>query len=218
MAMRVTTNMAMNLYRYNLRNTTARMAGSQNVISGDYRKFRSFGEDPTSAMKAWQIRRAWTDNATYQNNNQDTKNRFNVAFATMGMVTYELVDKAAEDATVRGMNQPTGGARVQVGEVLKNTADSVIEAMNGAKYVDHFVFSGTDEMNAPLSWDGEKLYYRGVNVNAGGVKNPAELPVPKWARDPDSGELIEVNAGDGVPDGMPAARPKSSAFPPPPRP
>ena len=205
MAMRVTTNMAMNLYRYNLRNATARMAGSQNVLSGDYRKFSSFSEDPTSAVQAWQIRRAMVDNATYQNNNQDTKNRFNVAFATMGVVTYNLVDKAAEDATIRGMNHPTGGARVQVGEVLKNTADSVIEAMNSAKYVDHFVFSGKDEMNPPLTWDGEKLYYRGINVNAGGVKNPSELPVPSWARDPDSGELIEVNPGDGLPDGMPAA-------------
>ena len=85
MAMRVTTNMAMNLYRYNLRNTTARMASSQNVISGDYRKFSSFGEDPTAAMHAWQIRRAMVDNATYQNNNQDTLGRFNVAFATMGV-------------------------------------------------------------------------------------------------------------------------------------
>ena len=205
MAMRVTTNMAMNLYRYNLRNTTARMANSQNVLSGDYRKFSSFGEDPTSAVQAWQIRRAMVDNATYQNNNKDTMNRFNVAFATMGMVTYELVDKAATDATVRGMNDPTAGARVQVGEVLQKTADSVIEAMNGAKYVDHFVFSGTDEMNPPLTWEGGKLYYRGVNVNAGGVKNPAEQPLPDWARDPDSGELIEVNPGGGVPDGMPAS-------------
>lgn len=200
MGMRVTTNMAMNLYRYNLQNSTAKMANSQNVISGDYRKFSSFAEDPTSAMQAWHIRRAMVNNASYQNNNKDTLNRFNVAYATMGVVTYNLVDKAAEDATIRGLNDPEGGARVQVGQVLKNTADSVIEAMNGAKYSDHFVFSGVDEMNAPFSWDGEKLYYRGVNVNAGGVKNPAERGVPQWALD-DAGN--EIAAGPMVPQGMP---------------
>lgn len=200
MAMRVTTNMAMNLYRYNLGNSNYKMNNSMNKVSTQ-RRFDSFVEDPTSAVQAWRIRRAMVDNANYQDNNKDTVNRFNVAFATMGMVTNKLVDEAANDARVRGMNDPTAGARVQVGQVLKNTADSVIEAMNGAKYSDHFIFSGEDEMNAPFSWDGDKLYYRGINVNAGSVKNPAERPLPSWALD-DAGN--EIATGPMVPTGMPA--------------
>ena len=201
MAMRVTTNMAMNLYRYNLGNSNYKMNNSMNKVSTQ-RRFDSFVEDPTSAVQAWRIRRAMVDNANYQDNNKDTVNRFNVAFATMGMVTNKLVDEAANDARVRGMNDPTAGARVQVGQVLKNTADSVIEAMNGAKYSDHFIFSGEDEMNAPFSWDGDKLYYRGINVNAGSVKNPAERPLPSWALD-DAGN--EIATGPMVPTGMPAS-------------
>ena len=201
MAMRVTTNMAMNLYRYNLGNSNYKMNNSMNKVSTQ-RRFDSFVEDPTSAVQAWRIRRAMVDNANYQDNNKDTVNRFNVAFATMGMVTNKLVDEAANDARVRGMNDPTAGARVQVGQVLKNTADSVIEAMNGAKYGDHFIFSGEDEMNAPFSWDGDKLYYRGINVNAGSVKNPAERPLPSWALD-DAGN--EIATGPMVPTGMPAS-------------
>lgn len=202
MAMRVTTNMAMNLYRYNLGNSNYKMNNSMNKLSTQ-RRFDSFVEDPTSAVQAWRIRRAMVDNANYQDNNKDTVNRFNVAFATMGMVTNKLVDEAANDARVRGMNDPTAGARVQVGQVLKNTADSVIEAMNGAKYGDHFIFSGEDEMNAPFSWDGDKLYYRGINVNAGSVKNPAERPLPSWALD-DAGNEQFVRQVADLPANMPA--------------
>ena len=86
MAMRVTTNMAMNLYRYNLGNSNYKMNNSMNKVSTQ-RRFDSFVEDPTSAVQAWRIRRAMVDNANYQDNNKDTVNRFNVAFATMGMVT-----------------------------------------------------------------------------------------------------------------------------------
>ena len=97
MAMRVTTNMAMNLYRYNLGNSNYKMNNSMNKVSTQ-RRFDSFVEDPTSAVQAWRIRRAMVDNANYQDNNKDTVNRFNVAFATMGMVTNKLVDEAANDA------------------------------------------------------------------------------------------------------------------------
>ena len=93
MAMRVTTNMAMNLYRYNLGNSNYKMNNSMNKVSTQ-RRFDSFVEDPTSAVQAWRIRRAMVDNANYQDNNKDTVNRFNVAFATMGMVTNKLVDEA----------------------------------------------------------------------------------------------------------------------------
>lgn len=201
MGMRVTTNMAMNLYRYNLQNSTGKMNDAMNKVM-THRKFDSFAEDPTAAVQAWRVRRAMVDNSSYQTNNNDTLSRFNVAFATMGMVTNKLVNEAAEDARIRGMNDPTAGARVQVGQVLQNTADSVIEAMNGAKYSDHFVFAGEDEMNAPLTWDGEKLYYRGVNVNAGGVEDPAKRTAPAWALD-NAGNEIPAVAGN-PPANMPA--------------
>ena len=200
MGMRVTTNMAMNLYRYNLGNSTVKMNSSMNTVM-THRKFNSFAEDPTSAVQAWRVRRAMVDNYSYRNNNSDVKSRFNVAFATMDMITDKL-EATAKDADLRGENDPTAGARVQVGGVLSNTADSVIQAMNSAKYSDHYVFSGTDEMNPPFYWDGEKLFYRGINVNAGAVKDPAKRELPSWAND-GNGEPVEL--GPMVPAGMPAS-------------
>lgn len=203
MGMRVTTNMAMNLYRYNLGNSTIKMNDAMNKVM-THRKFDSFGEDPSSAIQAWRIRRAMVDNASYQNNNSDTTSRFRIAWESMLMVSDDLVDKDGRFSDIRAMNDATAGAKVELGRVMSNTADSVIQAMNSAKFGDHFVFSGNDEMNAPFTWseDGKTLYYRGVNVNAGLVKNPAEQPVPSWALD-DAGN--EIPAGPRVPQGMPAA-------------
>ena len=69
--------------------------------------------------------------------------------------------------------------------------------MNGAKYGDHFVFGGDDALNAPFTWseDGKTLYYQGVNVNAGLVKNPAEAP--EWS-------TSALDPATNLPEDMPA--------------
>ena len=180
--MRITTGMAMNTYRYNLQNSTYNLTDSRNkVLSG--RKFDTFAEDPIAAAQAWKIRRAMVDISNYQANNSDTYSRFNIAWATMGMIKTNL-ETAADAADIRARQDSTAAARVDLGKILKDTADSVIQAMNSAKFGDHFVFSGDDEMNPPFTWgtDGT-LYYRGVDVNSGGVKAPTD--VPEWA-DPDN--------------------------------
>ena len=182
--MRITTGMAMNTYRYNLQNSTYNLTQARNrVLSG--RQFDTFAQDPTAAAQAWTIRRAMVDNSNYQNNNSNTYSRFNIAWATMGMIKTSL-ETDADAADIRARQDSTAGARVDLGKILNNTADSVIEAMNSAKFGDHFVFSGDDEMNPPFSWsdDGKTLYYRGVDVNSGGVKKPTDEP--EWANPDES--------------------------------
>lgn len=201
--MRITTGMAMNTYRHNMQNSTYNVNNSRNkVLTG--RRFDSFAADPTSAAQAWKIRRAMVDNSNYQSNNSNTYSRFNIGWATMGMIKTDL-EKEADAADIRARQDATAGARVDLGKVLNDTAESVIQAMNSAKFGDHFVFSGDDEMNAPFSWsdDMKTLYYRGVNVNAGMVKNPADPKnIPEWAKDAD-GNLLEVREEADLPEGMP---------------
>ena len=71
-----------------------------------------------------------------------------------------------------------------LGSVVYNGAESVIQAINGAKYGDHFVFAGKDGLNVPYSWsdDGKTLYYRGVNVDAGGVPVPKAEEIPAFTQ------------------------------------
>ncbi|MBD5151369.1 MAG: hypothetical protein HDT16_02485 [Oscillibacter sp.] len=174
--MRITTGMAMNTYRYNLQNSTYNLTNARNRVL-THRQFDSFAQDPTAAAQAWKIRRAMVSNANYQSNNSDTYSRFNIAWATMGMVKTNL-ETDADAADIRARQDTTAGARVDLGKVLNDTADSVIQAMNSAKFGDHFVFSGDDEMNAPFSWSADKktLYYRGVDVNSGRVTPPDQEP------------------------------------------
>lgn len=174
MGMRVTTGMAMNLYRYNLQNSTSRLSSSANTIQTQ-RKFDSFAEDPSSAIQAWRIRRSMTDNANYQKANASTYSRFSIAWSTMAEVNEDLLRTDGEFSTIRGISGTAGAGRQPLGQVLDKSAETIINNMNSAKYSDHFVFAGDDEMNAPFSWseDMKTLYYRGVNVNAGGVEKPA---------------------------------------------
>ncbi len=184
MGMRITTGMMMNTYRYNLQGTTTKLSNSRDkVISG--RNFDSYAEDPATATQAWRIRRAMNNNFDYQANNTETYSRFNIAWTTMGVVNNKLSDATGQFSTIRALNggEGQGGAgRQPLGQVLDKTAETIVQAMNSAKYGDHFVFSGTDEMNVPFSWssDMKTLYYRGIDVNAEEVKMP-NGPRPSWA-------------------------------------
>lgn len=195
MGMRITTGMAMNTYRYNLQLSTSNFSNAQNTVL-THRKFNSFSDDPSSAIQAWRVRRAMTDVGSYQKNNSDTYTRVNIAWVTMGKVKNEIADPDGRGSAIYGLNGPTASARPELGKVLSNTAESVIHAMNSAKSGENFVFSGDDELNAPFSWNSDHtvLYYRGVDVNSGGVKSPAE-DFPDWVPcDTVDGKKVPKNA------------------------
>ena len=195
MGMRITTSMMMNTYRYNLQGSTKNLSDARESVLTQ-RKFSSYMEDPSAATQAWRIRRAMSSNFDYQANNDDTYSRFSVAWTSMGMINHDLSDLDGRFSTIRGENGAIGAGRQPLGQVLNETAKSIVQTMNSAKYGDHFVFSGDDEMNPPFSWDNDKLLYRGVNVGAGAEKAPSTPP--KWA-DP-------VNLNEkGLPEGMPTS-------------
>lgn len=211
MGMRITTGMAMNTYRYNLQNSTSNLSSSRNTVLTQ-RKFDSFSDDPASAIQAWRVRRAMTDTGCYQKNNSDTYTRINIAWVTMDTVKNKIADPDGRGSAIYGQNGPTASARRELGKVLSNTAESVIHAMNGAKSGENFVFAGDDELNAPFSWNDDHtvLYYRGVNVNAGGVEKPAD-PDPFAGQDTDdfgvpvgASDVLRGTKADGSPLDRPA--------------
>lgn len=193
MGMRITTSMMMNTYRFNLQNSTGKLNDSRNKVMSQ-RKFESYAEDPASATQAWRIRRAMSNNFDYQTTNKDTNSRFNIAWTTMGVVNHDLEDLAGRFSSIRGENGAIGAGRQPLGKVLSETAETIIQALNGARYGDHYVFSGRDEMNPPFTWsaDMKTLYYRGVNVGAGAVKMPEK---PAWA-------YSEIDTQTGLPVDM----------------
>lgn len=56
MGFRITTNMMMSTYRYNLMNNTNRVSDSRDKVLTQ-RNFNSYAEDPAAATQAFRLRR-----------------------------------------------------------------------------------------------------------------------------------------------------------------
>lgn len=181
MGFRITTNMMMNTYRFNLGNSTKRFSDSALKVQTG-RKFHSAAEDPAAAAQAWRVRRAMVNNDSYLKNTKDTYSRFSMAWTAVDTARNKM-SLGGIEAAIRGETDSTASGRQPLGQEMKDLAESIIQTINGAKYGEHFVFSGADGLNAPFTWseDMKTLYYRGVNVNAGTVGRPLNSPEPAWA-------------------------------------
>lgn len=178
MGFRITTNMTMNTYRHNLMNVNTTLAGSRDKVL-THRNFNSFYEDPSGATQAFRLRQAYYEASSQLANNDDTYKRFHSGWLSLGKAVDDLTDKTSRFSTLLAVNGTEGAGRTALGQVIGETAKSVVQMMN-CQYGDQFIFSGSDGLRVPFSWSPEgDLLYRGVNVNAGGVK-PPEAEDPGW--------------------------------------
>lgn len=176
MGFRITTNMMMSTYRYNLMNSTNRLSDASEKVQTK-RNFNSYAEDPAAASQAFRLRRQWCQTDSQLASSDATYNKFHTAWTNLGGVIKDLSDANGRMSAIRGNSGPTAEARTALALVLRETADSVVESMN-QKVGEQFIFAGNDQLNVPFSWndDHTELYYRGVNVGAGGVKKPTSNP------------------------------------------
>ena len=56
MGFRITTNMLMNTYRYNLQGSTGKLSDARDKVL-THRNFNSYAEDPAAATQAFRLRR-----------------------------------------------------------------------------------------------------------------------------------------------------------------
>lgn len=182
MGFRITTNMMVNTYKYNLMNNTNKLADAQDKVLTQ-RNFNSYAEDPTGATKAFRLRRDWYQTNSQLTNTTDTYNKFHTAWTNIQGILKDLENPLAKMASINGTTGTAGESRRALAQVLRETGNSVIQSMN-QNIGTHFVFAGDDGLNVPFSWseDGNTLYYRGVNVNAGKVEKPL-APEPTWLAD-----------------------------------
>lgn len=179
MGFRITTNMMVNTYKYNLMNNTNKLADARDKVLTQ-RNFNSYAEDPTGATKAFRLRRDWYQTNSQLTNTTDTYNKFHTAWTNIQGILKDLENPLAKMASINGTTGTAGESRRALAQVLRETGNSVIQSMN-QNIGTHFVFAGDDGLNVPFSWseDGNTLYYRGVNVNAGKVEKPL-APEPTW--------------------------------------
>lgn len=162
---RITTNMMMNTYNYNLMSSTNRLnTASTQVQTG--RAFSSYAENPTSATLAFSLRRDLWRNENQLTNIEYTQSKIQVAWTAAGTVV-DSYGMDAKDSIIYALSDTSGAGREALGIELQEIAKSIADTLN-AKYGEHFVFNGDDAMNNPFSWNTTtgNLEYRGVNVNA----------------------------------------------------
>lgn len=176
MGFRITTNMMLNSYRYNLQGTTKRLSDSRDMVLTQ-RNFNSYAEDPAAATQEFRLRRTLYQTSSQLNNTKNTYSKFNTAWNNLTGIKNQLLDKTAIQAAIRGENGGTGEARKALAVTLRETSESLIHALD-QKLGDKFIFAGNDGLNVPFEWKGEELYYRGINVRAGGLVSKPEDPDP----------------------------------------
>ena len=192
MGFRITTNMMKSNYLYNLNSVNTKTNKAREKVMTQ-RNFNSYAEDPAAATQAFRLRRSYWQTSTHLANTTDTYQRFNAAWSSLGTLVTDLSDKTARASAVLGITGTAGEGRNALGQVMEETAKSMVHTMN-MKYGDQFVFAGADALDVPLSWDEAtgNLLYRGVNVAAGGVKEPTST-APAWG-------TLDAN---GIPENLP---------------
>lgn len=198
MGFRITTNMLMNTYRYNLMNSTNTLSDSVDKVQTK-RNFNSYAEDPASASQAFRLRRQWCQTNSQLDNTDATYSKFHTAWTNLGGIINDLSDANGRVSAIRGTTGTAGESRSALALVLRETADSVVESMN-QKVGEQFIFAGNDGLNVPFTWneDHTKLYYRGVNVNAGGVQKPTTPEPTTWGK---------IDPATYLPEKMPSSSP-----------
>ena len=170
---RATTGGVMRTYRSNLMNSFINMNANRNTVLTQ-RTFNSFAEDPAAAAKAFRLRKSRMTVESQYDICTDTKGKYQQAVSCLQSVDDVLCTKEGEygyymktltGTTLSMLNSPTGDAREQLAVALDQMSQQIVQIMN-QKYGDNFIFAGADGHNVPFEIRDDKLYYRGVPVDA----------------------------------------------------
>ena len=167
---RATTGGVLKSYRRNLMNSFINVNKSRDTVLSQ-RNFNSYAEDPVSAARAFKLRKArMTVESQYAVCN-DVHRKFQTGWNSLESIN-KLIDtengepmKTLSGTSLTMLNDPTGDAREQLTKALDQISQTIIQNLN-QKYGENFIFSGADGHNVPFEIKNDKLYYRGVPVDA----------------------------------------------------
>lgn len=167
---RATTGGVLRGYRSNLMNSFVTLNKARETVLTQ-RNFNSYAENPASAAQAFQLRKARMDVESQYNVCDSAYRKYQTAWSCLD-TTDKLIDtdngsalKTLKGMTLKMLNDPTGDARKTLSTALGQLSDTIVQTMN-QKYGDNFIFAGADGKNVPFEVIDEKLYYRGVPVDA----------------------------------------------------
>lgn len=174
------------MYKSDLMRSTNNLNNARDKVLTQ-RNFNSYAEDPASATLSFKLRRQFSSTSDQLTNVNTLVSRTQSAWTAVESVKQSLED-ATKNCGYRGNNDPTASGRIPLGQVLDNHAESIVQTLNG-KFGDSYVFSGSDGLTTPFSWDETTgdLLYRGISVNSG-LSDPLNPPVRPDGDPPRSNE------------------------------
>ena len=194
---RATTGGVLRSYRANLMNSFIAQNKARDTVLTQ-RNFNSYAEDPAAAAEAFRLRKSRMAVESQYKICNGAISKYQSAFTSLDTID-KLIDTAngGDDSTLKSttlqmLNDPKGDARTQLTKVLDQLSDTIVQNMN-QKYGENFIFAGADGRNVPFEVKGDRLYYRGVPVDAA-------TPV-KYSDN--NGEVMLNNNNQVVPTGDP---------------
>ena len=190
---RATTGGVLKSYRRNLMNSfIARNKAQDTVLT--QRNFNSYAEDPAAAARAFKLRKARMTVESQYSVCTDTHKKFQTGWTSLEGIS-KLIDtenaepmKTLAGTSLTMLNDPTADAREQLTKALDQISQTIIQNLN-QKYGENFIFSGADGHNVPFEIKDDKLYYRGV---------PVDAAVPKIFDADGNGTSVMLNANGQV--------------------
>lgn len=174
---RATTGGVLRSYRSNLMKSFISQNNAMNTILTQ-RTFNSYAEDPASAAKAFRLRKSRMTVQSQYNTCNNVQKKYETGASCLQSID-DLLDtkdgvpgaymKTLKGTTLSMLNDPEGDAREQLNKVLDQLSEMLVQDMN-QKYGDNFIFAGADGHNVPFEVKDNKLYYRGVPVDAAELK------------------------------------------------
>lgn len=193
---RVTTNGTLRNYKSNLTRSSNTLNSTRNRVLTQ-RNYSSYAEDPASATQAFKLRRSFSRTNSQLNSAKTLNGKFSAACDALKSVKSDMADGQAKISALAALNDAEASGRQPLGEVLKSSAESIVQIMN-SKYSSAFMFGGADSLgDAPFQLqtasDGSTyLTYRGVKVDAAeGTNDYAQLKAM-------AGETSYVDIGSGL--------------------
>ena len=190
---RLTTNGLYRSYRNNLGKNNSRLKETMTTVQTG-RQFNTYAEDPAAASEAWRLRRSYWRTGDQIDNSNYLSSKFQSAYNAMDSIVDGDSEVPGLDgiySAVTGISDSAGSSRTALGKELIQKAENMVAVLN-SKYGDDFIFAGADGAKAPFEWQGSRLLYRGVDVNAAET-DPEYAKLDKMAR-----EATYVDIGLGM--------------------
>ena len=190
---RATTGGVLKSYRRNLMNSFINVNKARDTVLTQ-RNFNSYAEDPSAAARAFKLRKARMTVESQYFICTDTQKKFETGWTCLEGID-KLIDTNNGEAmntlkgtTLKMLNDPTGDAREQLTKALDQMSETIVQNLN-QKYGENFIFAGADGHNVPFEIKDNKLYYRGV---------PVDAAVPKIFDADGNGTQVTLNANGQV--------------------